>query len=118
MPAANRVGSRAAEATEEPARVGGRYRLGRRLGVGGEGETFEAIDEADGSRAAVKLYRQSPPTEALVRRVRGEFERLAGGRHPGVVRARDLGRHEGRLYLAMDLVDGSPLSAIAAVGDD
>jgi transcriptional regulator with GAF, ATPase, and Fis domain len=112
MRTANKVGVASVQAAAEA--IGGRYRVLAALGAGGEGESFAAIDETSGDRCAVKLFREG----ARERRVRAEFERLSGSSHPGVVRARDIGQAAGRLFLVTDLLEGDPVSAIAAIGDD
>ncbi|HEY8926502.1 MAG TPA: AAA family ATPase, partial [Polyangia bacterium] len=66
---------------------------------------------------ALKLFRVVSP--AVERRVRAEFERLAGLEHRSVVRVRDVGRSEsGRLYLVTELVTGPSLLSIADLGDE
>src|SRR3569623_3139135 len=81
MLAANQVG-----ATTVPGgrSLASRYELAERIGGGGEGDTFVAIDRTNGERVAVKLFHAAPA--AVERRVRYEFARLAGLNHPGVVR--------------------------------
>ncbi|MES1204728.1 MAG: sigma 54-interacting transcriptional regulator [Pseudomonadota bacterium] len=96
--------------------VAGRYRLGKRLGAGGEGETFAAIDEMTGAARALKLFRSASPP--VLERVRGEFERLKAIDHPGVVRAVDVGRDQGRLFLVTALVAGDSIGTIAEIADD
>jgi len=89
--------------------------IAERLGGGAEGETFAAVDRANGDRVAVKLFGAAPAN--VERRVRQEFERLASLGHPGVVRVRDAGRDGGRLFLVTDLVAGEPLARLAELGD-
>jgi len=114
MAAANQVGARASAEGSGRA-VAGRYAIAERLGGGAEGETFAALDLTGGDRVAVKLFRAAPAD--VERRVQREFERLAGLAHPGVVRVRDAGRHDGRLFLVTDLVAGAPLARVAEEGD-
>ncbi len=98
------------------ARLSGRYLVRGRLGAGGEGESFVAHDEVADRDVALKLFRA--PAPAVERRVRGEFERLSGIDHPGVVRVVDLGRHAGHLFLVTELVVGERLATIADIADD
>ena len=112
MLAANQVG-----ATTVPGgrSLASRYELAERLGGGGEGDTFVAIDRTNGERVAVKLFHAAPA--AVERRVRYEFERLAGLNHPGLVRVRDAGRDDGQLFLVTELITGEPLARIADTTD-
>ena len=96
--------------------IAGKYRIGRRLGSGGEGDAFEAVDETTGGQVALKLFLNATP--AVERRVRAEFERLAGLMHPGVARALDVGRDDGRLFLVTQLVAGASIASIAEMDDD
>ncbi len=96
--------------------VAGRYLIGARLGRGGEGDTFSAVDQNTGATCALKLFRDASP--AVLDRVRSEFERLAGMQHPGIVRALDLGRDKGRLFLVTELVEGASIASIAEIADE
>src|SRR5262245_24527186 len=104
--------------------VGGRYRLGTRLGGGGEGEAYAAVDEATGVACVVKLFREAASVSpgAVVAeaadRVRAEFERLSALEHPGLVRAVDVGREQGRLFLVTERVAGEAIASIADIADD
>jgi transcriptional regulator with GAF, ATPase, and Fis domain/serine/threonine protein kinase/Tfp pilus assembly protein PilF len=100
--------------------IGGRYRIGGVLGSGGEGETFSAIDDTTGTPCAVKVFRAEVgvPDPVALARARVEFEQLVGMRHPGLVRAHDLGRDAGRLYLVTELISGASISSIAELADD
>jgi len=115
MAPANQVGVAPAEEKLEGRVVAGQYAVAERLGGGAEGETFAALDQTNGERVALKLFRAAP--SAVERRVRLEFERLAGLAHPGLARVRDTGRHEDRLFLITQLVGGQPLSRIAEEGE-
>ena len=109
MPVANYVGDLA----PSQACVGGRYRLGERLGSGAGGQTYVAVDEQTGQTRAVKLFRAGPAaSQAAIR----EFRRLRDLAHPNVVRVHDVGQSDdGLLYLVMDLVAGAAVTSIAAV---
>ncbi|MBC8133633.1 MAG: serine/threonine protein kinase, partial [Deltaproteobacteria bacterium] len=96
--------------------VAGRYRLGPRIGSGGEGDTYRARDRTSGDAVALKIFRRTDPTVGA--RVRGEFEKLRSIDHPGVVRALDVGRHDGRLFLVTELVAGDSIGVIGGVTDE
>jgi len=90
--------------------VGGRWRLGPRLGQGGMADVYRATDELDGGRpVAVKLLRSSDP--ALARRLAREAAALESFEHPNLVRLLGTGVDDGRPYLVTELVEGPTLAA-------
>lgn len=98
----------------------GSYRLVSLLGRGGMGEVWEAVMQgAYGFQRPVALKLLSPQRapdpehrEGLLREAR------LGGllSHPNIVGIQDVGESDGRLYVAMDLVRGVPLSALLSRG--
>ena len=91
----------------------GAWRLVREIGAGGMGTVFLA-ERADGQFAqavAVKLLRGFP-TEEAKRRLRQERQILADLDHPNIARLIDGGETaEGQPWLALEYVDGMPLTA-------
>jgi serine/threonine-protein kinase len=94
-----------------PRTLAGRYRLDRRLGRGGMGKVYEAIDLALDRRVAVKVIRDEWVHSAdAVRRFRQEVRAVAGFGHPNVVTVHDYGVEAGsRAFLVMELLDGVTL---------
>ena len=91
-------------------KVGG-YELLERIGSGGMAEVFRARSLADQSEAAVKLISESLSDDADMReRFEREGEIVSRLSHPHIVRLLARGEHEGRLFLAMELLPGEPLS--------
>jgi tetratricopeptide (TPR) repeat protein len=86
----------------------GSYRLERELGRGGQGRVFFAIDERLGRPAAVKVLEHAS-TDAL-----GRFSREATAAsrldHPGVAAVYEVGRDQGRAFIAMRYVEGESLA--------
>src|SRR5690242_14579239 len=83
----------------------GDYEIERRLGAGGMGEVFAAIDRRDGERVALKVLAQAGST-ALVRFKR-EFRALADVTHPNLVSLRELVvPADGVPFFTMELIDG------------
>ncbi|MGK0359824.1 MAG: serine/threonine protein kinase, partial [Bradymonadia bacterium] len=95
-----------------PARIGP-YRVDGLLGRGGVGEVYRAYDE--GLQRAIVVKSIAAPHRAHVdarARFWREARALAALDHPGIVRVHRLDESDaGELYLAMELVDGAPLSA-------
>ena len=96
-----------------PGAVYGPYRLLRQLGRGGMGEVWEAerIDGQFERTVALKLLRPGMDSDELVERFLRERQILARLSHPGIARLLDGGRSaEGRPWLALELVDGLPIT--------
>lgn len=85
--------------------VGSRYSLLRRLGKGGYGEVWEARDALSAEPVALKLILRDGLQAARVRR---EIAALRMLRLPGVVRLFDEGTHQGKPFLVMERIDGTP----------
>ena len=91
----------------DPERLG-RYRILHRLGQGGMGIVFEAQDESLGRRVAVKTIAESD--ESARKRFRREARAAAGVNHPNVCQVYEIGEDQGQLFIAMELLEGEPLS--------
>ena len=91
--------------------LNGRYRLDRRLGRGGMGAVYAAIDEALERTVAVKLIRDDlVGSSDLNARFRREARAAAGFAHPNVVRVYDFGVDcDARAFLVMELLEGQTL---------
>jgi tetratricopeptide (TPR) repeat protein len=87
-----------------------RYEFLERLGRGGMGAVYRAMDRVLSREVALKVLVDplGAPAEA-----RGRFlqeARLAATlQHPNIVPIFDAGEHEGQVFLAMQLIDGSGL---------
>ena len=90
----------------------GPYRVTGEIARGGMGQVLSA--ERDDGRfqqtVAIKLIRADIASEAGLARFAEERRILARLRHPGIVRILDGGEHEGRPWLAMDFIDGLPVT--------
>ncbi|WP_324606481.1 serine/threonine-protein kinase [Streptomyces griseus] len=89
----------------------------RRLGRGGMGVVWHAVDEVLGREVAVKELRTYTDTAAgeladLRLRMTREARAAARVRHPGVVAVHDVTEHEGRPVIVMELVDGPSLDDV------
>jgi serine/threonine-protein kinase len=83
----------------------GRYWLRRELGVGGMGRVYEGFDPELQRAVAVKLLHSNVDAEWLSREARA----LAKLSHPNVVAVYDVGDFKGRVFVAMELVEGTTL---------
>src|SRR6185436_833474 len=88
-----------------------RYRLDRRLGRGGFGTVYEALDTALDRRVAVKVIRNELMANAdIAKRFQREARVAAAFVHPHVVTVHDFGEADGaRAFLVMELLEGRTL---------
>ncbi|HEY3606856.1 MAG TPA: serine/threonine-protein kinase [Pseudonocardiaceae bacterium] len=99
-----------------------RYRLSRRIAVGGMGEVWEAADTRLDRAVAVKVLKPELCGNAeFLHRFRTEARTTASLNHPGIAGVHDYGETaadpdgpDDTAYLVMELVDGEPLAAIIA----
>jgi serine/threonine protein kinase len=96
--------------------VGGKWRLQRQLGQGGTATVYEA-HSTDGEIAAIKLLHGQFAVHLQVReRFRREAIAAQSIKHPDVVRILDHGDDPLGPFIAMELLDGHPLSYWAQRG--
>jgi serine/threonine protein kinase/tetratricopeptide (TPR) repeat protein len=106
----------ATPASGEPAagRIG-RYRILRKLGQGGMGVVYAARDERLGRTLAIKTLAGLSDDTARKRFSR-EARAAASVNHPNVCALYELGEEDGLLFIAMELLEGQPLSERLAAG--
>lgn len=94
-----------------------KYRILSELGSGGMATVFKAQDIYLGRFAAVKLihekFRDDPEIRARFER---EGQAASSLMHPNICTVFEAGRWRERPYLAMELLDGTPLSARIQAG--
>ncbi|MCS3779994.1 serine/threonine-protein kinase [Tsukamurella ocularis] len=90
----------------QPTEISG-YRVVRRLGAGGMGEVFLVEHPRLPRQDALKLLGpQLGDDPSFATRFLREADILAGLRHPNIVTIHDRGEYDGRLWLAMEYVEG------------
>lgn len=93
--------------------LGNRYRLERRIAVGGMGEVWQAYDESLTRPVAVKVLRDEYAGDSgFLARFRTEARNSAALSHPNIATLLDYGEQGGSAYLVMELVVGEPLSDV------
>ncbi|MFD5543858.1 serine/threonine-protein kinase, partial [Streptomyces sp. NPDC127079] len=97
--------------------LAGRYRVVARLGRGGMGVVWRAVDEVLGREVAVKELRAytdsaGPELADLRLRMQREARAAARVRHPAVIVVHDITQVEGRPLIVMELVDGPSLDDV------
>jgi tetratricopeptide (TPR) repeat protein/predicted Ser/Thr protein kinase len=88
-----------------------RYRCDRLLGSGGMGRVFKAWDPRLRRWVALKFLTSDDPE--LTTRFLREARAQARIEHPHICRVYEVGETAGRPYIAMQFIDGQPLSACA-----
>jgi tRNA A-37 threonylcarbamoyl transferase component Bud32/tetratricopeptide (TPR) repeat protein len=86
-----------------------RFKLERKLGAGGMGTVYEATDDRLQRRVALKFLRSGFDTPRGERRFVREAQGLARISHPNVIAVYDVGRWNGRVWIAMEYVPGHTL---------
>jgi len=101
-----------ADADEFPERLGD-FQLVRRLGGGGMGVVYEALQEKLGRTVALKLIRPEHLYFPRAReRFRRETEAVAKLQHPAIVSIYTVGEERGIPFFAMELVRGASLADV------
>lgn len=93
-----------------PGDICGPYRIGRLLDEGGFSVVYAGTNTRTGELAALKILRpERGRVEEIVERFAREIELLAKIEHENVVQFYETGYARGRLWLAMELLDGRTL---------
>ena len=101
-----------------PETVIGNYRLGARIGAGGMGVVFEALDLHLQRRVAIKVLPMPLAGEDFERAERFQRESRAASllNHPNIVSIYDADCAQGFYYIAMELVEGRTLRQLIDAG--
>jgi serine/threonine protein kinase len=90
-----------------------RYELEGKLGEGAMGVVYRARDRNLGRVVALKMLSPEMGTEDELRlRFQREAEAVGRLNHPNIVSVYDMGEHQGRLYMAMELLEGEDLRSL------
>jgi serine/threonine-protein kinase len=90
----------------------GRYRLVEKIGAGGMGEVWSAIDTELEREVAIKFLPEHLGDDAeRLARFEREAKTVAALDHPNIVTIHSVETHEGQRFFTMQLVKGEPLSA-------
>ena len=92
----------------------GRYVILGTRGAGGVGVVYAAFDPELDRKVALKLLRADPRSDpsGSERRARllREAQAMARLSHPNVISVYDVGSYEGRVFIAMELIEGATLT--------
>jgi tetratricopeptide (TPR) repeat protein len=92
--------------------VAHRYRVEQQIGRGGMGVVYRATDLELEEAVAIKVFGHRLDEPDLVQRFKQELSICRSLAHPNIVRLHDIGAHEGRKFLSMELLAGAALDAI------
>src|SRR5262245_16761800 len=88
----------------------GNYRILSRLGAGGMGEVYLALDEKLGRQVALKFLPQLfMQDEAQLARFEYEARAASALNHPNILTVYEIGSAHGRAFIAMEYVEGKTL---------
>lgn len=96
--------------------IADRYRIESKLGEGGMAVVYRAHDLELDEPVAIKLFQNATDDPELLQRFRQELAVCRQISHPNVVRLFDIGTHEGRRFISMELLFGSDLSGLLEEG--
>jgi tetratricopeptide (TPR) repeat protein len=90
--------------------LAGRFQILAELGQGGMGRVYKAHDFELGELVAIKMLSSQPDDGSVdAERLLREVQICRKITHPNVVRVFDLGRHEGSIFIIMELLEGQVL---------
>jgi len=84
------------------------YLVGEKLGEGGSGVVYRAEDLALGRAVVIKFF--SGTRAGSIAHFQHEARTISSLNHPNICTIYEIGEHEGRHFLAMELIDGQTLS--------
>jgi len=87
----------------------GHYRIESKIGEGGMGSVYRALDTNLNRPVAIKVLADDLADAAARRRFQREAQMASSLNHPHILTVHDAGEFEGRQYLVTEFVDGGTL---------
>ena len=87
----------------------GAYQIERRIGAGGMGEVYRAVDTRLNRPVAIKLLSSELADSSARRRFQQEAKMASALNHPHILTVHEAGEFDGRQYLVTEFVDGGTL---------
>ena len=94
----------------------GKYRIQSRLGRGGMGTVYKAVDQTLGREVAIKSLNPDLSDPEILKRFRAEALTLARLNHPNIAMLFELAEHDGDLLMVMEFVRGETFETISQRG--
>jgi len=92
--------------------IGARYQIQSRLGEGGIGVVYRALDRQTDSVVAIKVLREAYAQTRVLRRFAREAKALAALRHPNIVTILAVDVADETPFLVMELLEGRTLGEL------
>jgi serine/threonine-protein kinase len=110
-PVSDELVARLAEAAARPEVPGGRYEVLEKVGAGGMGTVYRAVDRALGREVALKVVHDTRFPAGLAERLRAEARIVAALEHSSIPPVHDIGElSDGRAFYVMRFVRGTTLT--------
>jgi serine/threonine protein kinase len=95
----------------------GPYQIQFRLGAGGMGEVWRALDTRSGREVAVKVISQQAASDPdLLSRFLSEAKAASALHHPNILAVHDVGESPAGPYIVMEFVDGGTVRSLLMNG--
>jgi len=95
------------------ARTIGKYRLAEKVGRGGMGTVYRAVDETLERDVAIKILNSEITEPEVIKRFRAEAVTLARLNHPGIAVVYELYQENGDLFMVMEFVRGQTFQQLS-----
>src|SRR5579864_8607549 len=97
--------------TEPPLKKVGKYEIQKKIGAGGMGAVYLAMDSTLRRLCALKvLPKDKANNPTLVKRFKAEARSAANLRHENIVAIYETGEADGHLYIALEYVEGTDVA--------